>query len=209
MASRPFSARPNRLLLPLVAFFALILAEAAWPGGTGLADEAAGSVKSRDVPIVVTARTLVADNKKKTAVYKTGVVVKKGDMTLYADEVTVRLKEKEPGKGPGSAAKDKPAKGESDIMQGAGKIDTIEARGSVKIIQQDKTATSDEATYYSASDKIVLTGKPRVWQGDNVITGNIITYNVKDDTFVVDEANTILYQGQGSGPGSGKAESGK
>jgi lipopolysaccharide export system protein LptA len=175
---------------------------AAWPCGPSLADDA-GSVKSKDVPIVVTARTLVADNKKKTAVYKKDVVVKKGDMTLYADTVTVRLKET--GKSPDKAAKD-----QADIMQGSGKVDTIEAKGSVKIIQQDKTATADEATYYSESDKIVLTGKPRVWQGDNVITGNRISYNIKEDTFVVDDAKTVLYQVEGglsapsAGPESGK-----
>ena len=70
----------------------------------------------------------------------------------------------------------------------------------MKIIQQDKTATSDEATYYSGTDKFVLTGKPRVWQGDNVLTGTTITYDIKDDTFQADEAKTVLYQ-QGETPG--------
>jgi lipopolysaccharide export system protein LptA len=201
MALRPFSPRLNSPLPLFMAFFAFVFM-AAWPGGPLLADEA-GSVKSKDAPIVVTARTLVADNKKKTAVYKKDVVVKKGDMTLYADTVTVHLKDT--GKSP-----DKAAKGQTDIVQGSGKIDTIEAKGSVKIIQQDKTATADEATYYSDADKIVLTGKPRVWQGDNVITGNRISYNIKEDTFSVDEATTVLYQVQGGGagpapkPGSGK-----
>jgi lipopolysaccharide export system protein LptA len=175
---------------------------AAWSGGPALADEPA-SVKSKDMPIVVTARTLVADNKKKTAIYKKDVVVKKGDMTLYADTVTVHLKDT--GKSP-----DKAAKGQADIVQGSGKIETIEAKGAVKIIQQDKTATADEAIYYSATDKIVLTGKPRVWQGDNVITGNKITYNIKEDTFVVDEAKTVLYQAEGAGAKpAAKPESGK
>ncbi len=87
----------------------------------------------------------------------------------------------------------------TDVFQGSGKIDTIVAKGNVKIIQQDKTATSDEATYYSAADKFVLTGKPRVWQGDNVLTGTTITYDIKDDTFQADEAKTVLYQ-QGETP---------
>ena len=46
-------------------------------------------------------------------------------------------------------------------------------------------------------DKIVLTGKPRVWQGENVLNGNQITYNIKEDTFQVEDANTVLYQKNG------------
>jgi lipopolysaccharide transport protein LptA len=109
-------------------------------------------------PVVVTARSLFADNKKKIVVYKKDVVVKKDDLTLYADEVTIYLKDD--GKAGNAKA------GQNDAIQGSGRIDTIEAKGKVKIIQQDKTATSDEATYYSDGDKIVLTGKPRVWQGE-------------------------------------------
>jgi lipopolysaccharide export system protein LptA len=132
---------------------------------------------------------MFADNKKKTVVYTKNVVVKKDDMTMYAEEVTIHLKDD---------GKNKKAKaGQADAIQGSGSIDTIVAKGKVKIIQQDKTATGDEATYYSEGDKIVLTGKPRVWQGENVLNGNKITYNIKEDTFQVEEANTVLYQKEG------------
>ncbi len=73
----------------------------------------------------------------------------------------------------------------------------IVAKGKVKIIQQDKIATGDVATYYSEGAKIVLTGKPRVWQGENVINGSKITYNINEDTFQAEEADTVLYQKNG------------
>lgn len=168
------------------------------PGGVcNAAGDAPAKAKDKS-PIVVTAKGLFADNKKKLAVYKKDVVVKKDDITLYADEVTVRLLPSEKGQ----KADAEPG---ADVFKGAGKVDTIEARGGVKIVQQDKVATSDVAIYYSQTDKIVLTGSPRVWQGQNVLTGAQITYNVKEDTFQVDEAKTVLYQEEKAGPSEGGA----
>lgn len=159
---------------------------------------------NRNTPIVVTARTLLADNRKKTVTYTENVVVKKDDITLYANQVVIHLKDS--GKGRGQA---KTASAGSEVFQGSGKIDNIEATGSVKVVQQDKTATSDKAIYYSDSDKIVMTGHPRVWQGENVLNGNRITYDIKADTFLVEEAKTVLYQGGEAPAGAAAPEAGK
>jgi lipopolysaccharide export system protein LptA len=186
-----------RLLLPspvrtagFSVFIILMAAEAVFAAGHKPAVKNE-SLNSKETPVVVTARSLFADNKAKTVTYKKDVVVKKGDITLYAEEVIINLK-----KDDNAPAKQKSG---TDVFQGSGKIDTIVAKGNVKITQQDKTATSDEATYYSETDKFVLTGKPRVWQGDNILTGTKITYDIQNDTFQADEAKTVLYQ-QGETP---------
>jgi lipopolysaccharide export system protein LptA len=195
MALGPSSLSRNRAAL--AAAVAVLMVWQLVGGVCMAAGDAAAKDKERS-PIVVTAKALFADNKKKTAVYKKDVVVKKDDITLYADEVTVRLLPSE------GAGKDGERQG-ADIFKGAGKIDTIEAKGGVKIVQQDKVATSDAAVYYSQSDKIVMTGSPRVWQGQNVLTGSRITYDIKDDTFQVDEAKTVLYQDGKTVPSDGEA----
>jgi lipopolysaccharide export system protein LptA len=174
----------------LAAFIILMAAQASFAAGAKPAVKNE-SLNSRETPVVVTARSLFADNKTKIVTYKDDVVVKKGDITLYAEEVVIHLKKDD-------NAPAKPKSG-ADVFQGSGKIDTIVAKGNVKIVQQDKTATSDEATYYSGADKFVLTGKPRVWQGDNVLTGTTITYDIQNDTFQADQAKTVLYQ-QGETP---------
>ncbi len=180
-------AGPSYRLAAVSVFIILMAAVSAYAAGRKppVKNE---TLASKDIPVVVTARTLLANNKTKVVTYRKDVVVKKGDITLTADEVIIHLKkDKIPanGKAAGQAA---------DVFQGSGKIDTITAKGNVKIVQQDKTATSDNATYYSASDSFVLTGRPRVWQGDNVLTGVKISYNIKDDTFEVEDARTVLYQ---------------
>ncbi len=192
-----------KLLLPspvrtagFAAFIILMAASAVFAAGDKPAVKNE-SLNSREIPVVVTARSLFADNKTKIVTYKKDVVVKKGDITMYAEKVVIHLKKDDK-----TPSKPKPG---DDVFQGAGKIDTIVATGNVKIIQQDKTSTSDVATYYSETDKFVLTGKPRVWQGDNVLTGTTITYNIQDDTFQADEAKTVLYQ-QGETPGKAGTE---
>ncbi len=195
MVSGP-SSRSRSKALAAIAALLLVLGAADVCGAAG---ESPALAKSKDKsPIVVTAKSLFADNKKKLAIYKKNVVVKKGDVTLYADEVTIHLvpsdKDQKAAPGPGA-----------DMFKGSGKIDTIEARGSVKIVEQDKTATSDVATYYSQTDQIVMTGSPRVWQGQNWLTGTKIIYHVKEDTFDVDEAKTVLYQEDKEKPGEGEA----
>jgi lipopolysaccharide export system protein LptA len=147
------------------------------------AETALSGASKEPVPIVVTAKTLLADNKNRVVVYKTGVVVTRGDLTLYADEVTIRFT----GPGPGGDTSDK-------TFSGPGKIRTIEAAGGVKIVQDDKTATADKAVYNAATDEIVLTGKPRLWQGPNVLTGSSIAFNIAEDTVEVQDARTVLYQ---------------
>ena len=186
MVSRPYSHSPTKLFQAALVLCYIVL----FVPLTASADVPAISKAKSASPIVITARSMFADNKKKIVIYKKNVIVKKDDMTMYAEEVTIYLKKDDKPK--------KSTKGQPDSIEGSGSIDTIVAKGKVKIIQQDKTATGDEATYYSDGDKIVLTGKPRVWQGENVLNGNKITYNIKEDTFQVEDANTVLYQKNGA-----------
>lgn len=160
------------------------------PSGASASEDAA---VNEQVPTVVTAKTLVADNKKRTVTYKTGVVVKRGDVTLYADEVIIRLSGDNNASGGG--------RGAGEFFSGPGSVETIEAKGGVRIVQGDKTATADEALYKAGEEKIILKGRPRMWQGPNVLTGSSISFNVAEDTVVVEDAKTVLYQG-GDVPGA-------
>lgn len=176
-------------MLPLYLFLLWSCLSAAFPAGT-LAAAEAGTGKEQ-LPTVVTAKGLVADNRKRTVTYNTDVVVKRGDVTLYADEVVIRLSaEKKTGGKPGAG----------EFFSGTGGVETIEARGGVKIVQGDKTATADVAVYDASEEKIILKGNPRVWQGPSVLTGSSISFDVAEDTITVEDAKTVLYQG-GEVPG--------
>jgi len=138
-------------------------------------------------PVVVTAGTLVADNKAHTVTYSGDVVVTRGDVTLTAPEVVIRFKES------GDGDKKAGAASTEAMFGGSMRMNSIEAEGGVKVVQQDKTATADRAVYNAGEDTIVMEGSPRVWQGGNVLTGTKIIYNIKEDTITIEGARTIIY----------------
>ena len=113
------------------------------------------------LPITVKSNELTADNKGKTAIFTGKVVAKQGDITIYADKITINY----------GAAK--------------GEVDRIEAQGSVRIIQQNRTGIASNATYHSREGRIILTGNPKVIQGTDTISGETITYLIDEDRSVV------------------------
>jgi lipopolysaccharide export system protein LptA len=119
-----------------------------------------GRDRSR-LPITIKSNELTADNKGKTALFSGKVVAKQGDITIFADKIVVNYAEKK------------------------GEVDTIEATGNVRIVQQNRTGFAAQAIYDSRNGRITLTGSPRVTQGEDSISGKIITYYVDEDTSVV------------------------
>ena len=111
-----------------------------------------------NLPITIKSNDLAADNKGKTAVFSGKVVAKQGDITIFCDKMTV--------------------------YYGAtqGDVDKIEADGSVRIVQENRTGVASHAVYESRLGKITLTGgSPKVMQGPDTVSGEIITYFIDDE----------------------------
>nr|WP_243688342.1 LptA/OstA family protein [Geotalea toluenoxydans] len=64
-------------------------------------------------------------------------------------------------------------------------VDSVEASGNVRVIQGDRQATAGHAVYDNKAGKIVFDVSPRVFQGDNVVSGRVITYFVEEQRSVV------------------------
>lgn len=111
-----------------------------------------------DLPITIKSNELAADNKGKTAVFTGKVVAKQGDVTIFCDKMTVYY-----GKTQGD-------------------VDKIEADGNVRIVQENRTGLAAHAVYESKLGKITLTGgSPKVMQGADTVSGEIITYFVDEE----------------------------
>ncbi len=117
--------------------------------------------------VVITSRSLTADNKAHTALFEGSVVAKTDDMTIYADRMLVYYDEKK------------------------GEIRKIDASGNVKVVKGDRIITSKEATYWQ-DGRVIFTGEPMATQGDNIITGSEILYIIKEDMAVVKDSKAIL-----------------
>ena len=66
------------------------------------------------------------------------------------------------------------------------KIVRTVSTGSVRIITRDcRTGTARRAEYYDMEQRVVLIGNARVWQEDNVVSGETITIFLPQDRSVV------------------------
>ena len=132
------------------------------PGFLGKAGEAGG--RSADQPLRVTSQQLEADNKNSIVIFSGNVVAKQGKVTIYADSARVYYEKKEEGN----------------------EIREIVATGNVKIQEADRLATSQNAVFTNADQKIVLTGQPKVWQGKDMVSGEKITILLEEDKSFVE-----------------------
>ncbi|MDA8326243.1 MAG: lipopolysaccharide transport periplasmic protein LptA [Nitrospiraceae bacterium] len=118
-------------------------------------------------PIVITSDRLSADSNTHTAVFSGRVQAKNDNMWLYSDKMVVHYSEE-------------------------GGVQTIDAVGRVKLIKEDRVVTSDKALYTKADDKVVFTGKPKIVQGDTIVTGAVITYYVSADRMDVQNSKVLM-----------------
>jgi len=149
-------------------FLFFISGEAQEKRGTGKNDEKKprvergfGFTSSRD-PIDITSDTVEANQKESTVTFKGNVVAKQGDATLYTNTMVIIY--------------------HSDTK----KLKEIVASGNVKIVQLERKATSQKATFYQDENKVVLEGEAVVREGENVIRGERVTYYVDEERSIVE-----------------------
>ncbi|MGZ3513291.1 MAG: lipopolysaccharide transport periplasmic protein LptA [Thermodesulfobacteriota bacterium] len=113
-------------------------------------------------PIDITSDTVEADQKTNTVVFKGNVVAKQEDTTLWANTLTILYD------------------------QNTKKIKEIIAVGNVKVVQLEKRATSQKATFDQDKNKVTFDGDAVAREGANVIRGERITYYVEEERSVVE-----------------------
>jgi len=161
----------------------------------GLAGGVSGETEKRKEapakPVTITANRMEANRRLHMVTYLDNVVAKKEDLTIYAQRVEFLFDEK---------------------ME---EIQKITAEGGVRIVDPEKTATAEKAIYLNEQDVLILTGNPKVWQGDNLISGSKITLFRKEERSVVEGGEkervfSVFYPGkEGEGPGKGILPRGK
>ncbi len=66
------------------------------------------------------------------------------------------------------------------------KLKTIVATGNVKIVQLERRATGQRATFDQDENKIILDGDAVVREGENVVRGERVIYYVNEERSVVE-----------------------
>jgi lipopolysaccharide export system protein LptA len=204
-----FSRSVILLWLAALLLAAAPAALAAAPKPAAKAAPKAGA--NEDVPLQITAARLEADQDQGIIIFSGQVKAVHGDATLYADELRVYFKGQPQAARAAAPAKKEPAPkaaGAGDPLGDLGgqKIDRIVARGQVRLVQEDRVATGQEAIYYKDRDEVVLLGNPQLWRAENTLKGERIVVNLKTNRMTVESSpkkrvEAVLYS-QGAPAGS-------
>jgi lipopolysaccharide export system protein LptA len=108
-------------------------------------------------PIRIKSDELFTDNNRKMATFTGNVVARQGDMTIYADKLVVSYSEEN------------------------GAISTAEVTGNVRIVQGNRRAQSAHGIYDAKLARITLDGNPRVFQGNDTVSGKQIIYYLDEE----------------------------
>jgi outer membrane protein assembly factor BamD len=131
----------------------------------------------RSQPIDVTSDKVEARWKENLIIFKGNVIARQKDMVIYADSLEVTTNED--GKG----------------------IERAVAGGNVKIQQGLRVANCQKAVFYNLDQKLILTGDPKVSEGENIVLGDEII-------FLIDK-NRVEVKGGPSGRGKAKLQPGE
>lgn len=143
------------------------------------------------MPVQIEADQMISSQKDNSVFFSGKVEAKQEGLTIHSDEMRVHYtsspdtgkqlikgEKKEDAK---PSAPDKAATG-SPLDGG---IERLVANGHVEITKEGWVATGNQAEYFSKERKVVLTGNTKVWQNNNLVTG---------DTFIIylDEGKSIV-----------------
>ena len=125
-------------------------------------------------PIDITSDSVETFVKDNLIVFKGNVTARQKDMVIYADALEALI-----------------------IEDGKG-IEKVTADGNVKIQQGLRVANCQKAIYYNLDRKVVLTGDPRVYEGENMVSGDEIIVDI--------ERNRVEVKGGPGGRGKVKIQ---
>ena len=138
------------------------------PGAVGPAapvpvDKATPRAKDdRNQPVTVDSDKMERFGKESLVIFTGNVVARQNSSVQYADRMEIYLDEK------------------------GDRILRTVSTGNVRIITRDcRTGTARRAEYFELDQRVVLSGNARVWQEDNVVSGESVVIYLSQDRSVV------------------------
>jgi lipopolysaccharide export system protein LptA len=141
----------------------------------------------RTQPVTVDADKMERFGKEGLVVFTGNVVARQNNSVQHAERMEVYLDE------------------------AGDKILRTVSTGAVRIITRDcRTGTAQRAEYYDLEQRVVLIGNARVWQEDNVVSGDTITIFLSQDRSVVqggkdERVKAVFYPKDDSASGTPRA----
>jgi lipopolysaccharide export system protein LptA len=145
---------------------------AAQPPAASVTPSTTPKAATAPLPLTVDSDKMERFGKASLIIFTGNVVARRDNSVQYADRLEVYMDEK----------------GER-VMR------TV-STGAVRIITKDcRTGTAQRAEYFDLDQRVVLSGNARVWQDDNVVSGDTITIYVAQDRTIVEGAKQERVKG--------------
>lgn len=159
--------------LRYTSIFLILLLSLVFPATAWLEERSKKDLQTTNAgPIVIKSQSLEVDNKKRVVVFTGQVDARRDDITINCEKMFIYYVDQSNNE-----------RSESPDLR----IDRIVATGKVKISRPDGAlAMAEEAVYYEKDEKVVLTGKPVVRQGNDFLEGSTITLFLKEKRSIVE-----------------------
>ena len=148
---------------------------------SGPANALQGFAQNRDQPVKIDASQLEVRDKDKVATFSGGVKVVQGDTTMRAKTLAVFYDGEGSTANALTAAKPGPS--------GQQRIKRLEARGGVKVCQDEQVATGDTGIFDMQSNTVTLVGNVVLSKGMNVLKGEKLTVNLDSGAAKIEGGN--------------------
>ena len=127
-------------------------------------------------PIAIEADRMETSQEENAVFFSGNVRASQGRLFINADEMTVRYS-------PGKAGADVSATAAASPGQ---KIEKILARGNVRIVQGEWTASGDTMDFKADEHIVIITGNAKAWQEQNMVSGEKIILYLDEGKSVVE-----------------------
>jgi lipopolysaccharide export system protein LptA len=125
-----------------------------------------------DKAIIIESNSLEIDNKQNIISFIGDVDARQNTLSIQCQKMFIYYK----------TLSDPNGQDKRDLLE----IDKIIAMNGVIVHHPDGLAMAEKAIYYQKDEKVVLTGKPRLQQGDHIAEGSVITFYLNEDRTVVE-----------------------
>ncbi|OGP90159.1 MAG: lipopolysaccharide transport periplasmic protein LptA [Deltaproteobacteria bacterium RBG_16_48_10] len=112
-------------------------------------------------PIDIVSDSVETYTKENLILFKGNVMARQKDIVIYADSL------------------------EAVIIEDGKGIERVVAGGNVKVQQGIRVANCERAVFYNLEKKVVLTGDPKIREGDNIVSGEEIVFDIDRDRIEV------------------------
>ncbi len=131
------------------------------PQAGALPEPGQGKLMDSSQPIDITSDRVEAYSKENRIIFRGNVTARQKDIVIYADSL------------------------ETMVIEGGKGIEKVIAGGNVKIQQGLRVANCQKAVFHNVDQTLILTGDPKVWEGNNMVSGDEIVFHIEQDRIEV------------------------